>query len=219
MNEMAVKRRLRQAEEDQRRNTLSKSGKLRKRTQKRDAPQATASQAVLGSDISVRRTSKKINYEALLGSFDNEGKFIAPNTTARVNPFPIATDRLIATGDPVLTAVAQTLQLFPTTTDPLPELIRPPSASKRTRVKSSTNRRSKQTTTAVLSSASVKGGKKGKSSSTKIVPSDVTNISTKTNEEDVKLIEDNADEEDEEESDSIIYRRERVAEDFDEEYY
>ena len=45
--------------------SMTRSGKARKKTTRRDMPRSTASQAVMGGAAIVRKSSKKINYEAL----------------------------------------------------------------------------------------------------------------------------------------------------------
>ena len=110
---MSVKRNLRLADQRQRGSTVTKSGKMRKKTEKRDTPKANASDAVLQSDsTAVKRTSRKINYGALLSSFDADGNFIAPISSAAPLPatssqdvlFPLDEDSSIALGSSLQTA-------------------------------------------------------------------------------------------------------------------
>ena len=83
MDEQLIKRQLREADNAQRGPSINKSGKFRKKTEKRDLPKSTPSQAVLGGDeIVIKRTSKKINYEALIGAFDENGNLKLPNIVA-----------------------------------------------------------------------------------------------------------------------------------------
>ena len=85
MDEQSIKRQLRESDEAQRGPSMNKSGRMRKKTERRDLPQSTPSLAVFNSDeIVVKRTSKKINYNALMGAFDDDGniKFPSASVTA-----------------------------------------------------------------------------------------------------------------------------------------
>lgn len=90
---MAIKRRLREEDQLLRLN----SGRSRKKIERRDFSKGTASQAVMSSSdlVTLKRTSKKINYDALKDAFDSQGNFAMPSALrGEADTYPMPTGNL-----------------------------------------------------------------------------------------------------------------------------
>jgi hypothetical protein len=94
MEEREKRRELKRIMEEENLNrggTLTASGKPRKKNVRRDAPKANASQAILSSSSVVggRRSSKKINYDALLSVFGDDGNYVMPEVMKSTTTDPV----------------------------------------------------------------------------------------------------------------------------------